>query len=190
MGVRGCVWPFVLAIPLASAATSLVSAGEAESQVVADAIAAHVRLKGAPGAAVRRAAHGAQLRLAEPACKQVLSEFADTSGHLLQQRLDDMGMTANDYVGSVIFVEGSNQSACASGGVLGGTQPGSRVVALCGSAFADTERRNARLAEAIVIHEVLHTLGLGENPPSSQEITSRVLQGCQERKAIAAAKRP
>ncbi|MFI5197685.1 MAG: hypothetical protein ACHQJD_03610 [Thermoanaerobaculia bacterium] len=29
-----------------------------------------------------------------------------------------------------------------------------------------------------VIHEQLHTLGLSENPPSSWEITKRVLQRC------------
>jgi hypothetical protein len=68
--------------------------------------------------------------------------------------------------------------------VLGGTQPGSRVVAFCGAAFAETERRNARLAEALVIHETFHSLGLGENPPSSHEITTRVLGSCQERAAI------
>jgi hypothetical protein len=31
----------------------------------------------------------------------------------------------------------------------------------------------------MVIHEMLHTLGLGENPPSTFEITERVKQRCQ-----------
>jgi hypothetical protein len=35
------------------------------------------------------------------------------------------------------------------------------------------------LAEAMVIHEMLHTLGLGENPPSTFEITERVRQRCR-----------
>jgi len=30
-----------------------------------------------------------------------------------------------------------------------------------------------------IIHEMLHTLGLGENPPSSREITQRVNERCQ-----------
>jgi hypothetical protein len=38
-----------------------------------------------------------------------------------------------------------------------------------------TERREA---EAILIHEILHTLGLGENPPSSAEITRQVWRRC------------
>jgi len=29
-----------------------------------------------------------------------------------------------------------------------------------------------------MIHEALHTLGLGENPPTSAEITERVLARC------------
>jgi len=33
---------------------------------------------------------------------------------------------------------------------------------------------------AVFIHEMLHTLGLGENPPSTQEITGRVLLQCRE----------
>ena len=32
----------------------------------------------------------------------------------------------------------------------------------------------------IVIHEALHTLGLPENPPTSEEITARVRERCSE----------
>ena len=39
-------------------------------------------------------------------------------------------------------------------------------------------RRNRAWAVATLIHEALHTLGLGENPPSSTEITERVLRRC------------
>jgi hypothetical protein len=31
----------------------------------------------------------------------------------------------------------------------------------------------------MVIHEILHTLGLGENPPTSVEITQRVEARCR-----------
>jgi hypothetical protein len=38
-------------------------------------------------------------------------------------------------------------------------------------------------AATIVIHESLHALGLGENPPSSRDITNRVERRCwRERK--------
>ena len=32
--------------------------------------------------------------------------------------------------------------------------------------------------EAVIIHETLHSLGLGENPPTSDEITWRVFSRC------------
>jgi hypothetical protein len=33
-------------------------------------------------------------------------------------------------------------------------------------------------AEVCLIHDMLHTLGLGENPPTSSEITQRVKRRC------------
>jgi len=39
-------------------------------------------------------------------------------------------------------------------------------------------RNDPAYAEMILIHELLHTLGLGENPPTSLEITARVTERC------------
>jgi hypothetical protein len=58
------------------------------------------------------------------------------------------------------------------------TAPGSRVVYVCGRRFAEAQSRSATRAELVVLHEALHTLGLGENPPDSLEITRRVGQRC------------
>jgi hypothetical protein len=30
----------------------------------------------------------------------------------------------------------------------------------------------------VILHEMLHTLGLGEDPPTSQEITAQVVAAC------------
>jgi hypothetical protein len=38
--------------------------------------------------------------------------------------------------------------------------------------------RNGHEVEAMVIHEMLHSLGLGEDPPSGREINLRVLMRC------------
>ena len=43
-------------------------------------------------------------------------------------------------------------------------------------AFVDGN--NPSQTEAYLIHEALHSLGLGENPPSPKEITGRVLAMC------------
>jgi hypothetical protein len=55
---------------------------------------------------------------------------------------------------------------------------GSRVVTICGREFAKEWRERPHIAYATIIHEALHTLGLGENPPTAQVITQQVLRKC------------
>lgn len=50
---------------------------------------------------------------------------------------------------------------------------------MCGAQIAAAAGRNLGLVEAVLIHEELQSLGLGENPPTSQEITTRVMAACQ-----------
>jgi hypothetical protein len=65
------------------------------------------------------------------------------------------------------------------------TRPGSGSVGVCpmvggpfSSRLAEVQLRTPAFAESIVIHEMLHTLGLGENPPTSLEITRQVQLRC------------
>jgi hypothetical protein len=59
------------------------------------------------------------------------------------------------------------------------TARGSRVVFVCGPRFLKHRAKDPSYTEFIVIHELLHTLGLGENPPHSLEITARVNAVCR-----------
>ena len=153
--------------------------------VAAGADAPNVRLTGVPGMAVRQAVEGASLRLETPSCRQVLTDFQDLSGRPLRVVLDELGETPASYLrGLVFFYDGASRHRCASGDTLGSTSPGSRVVYVCPLQFSEVYRRDARLAEALIIHETLHSLGLGENPPASIEITQRVLARCSERAAM------
>ncbi len=77
-----------------------------------------------------------------------------------------------------MFAEGHGERLCRRSGVLAFTSPGSRVVRVCGDRFRPLPQREPRQAEAVVIHEMLHTLGLGEEPPSPEQITARVRQAC------------
>jgi hypothetical protein len=132
--------------------------------------------------AVRRAIDGAAARLEEPTCRQVFSDFNDTAGRPLQAALDQLGETPESYLrGLVFFYDGSSQPRCGTGDILGGTQPGSRVIYVCPAQFFDADWRNAFLTEVFIIHETLHSLGLGENPPASAEITRRVMKRCPRR---------
>jgi hypothetical protein len=45
--------------------------------------------------------------------------------------------------------------------------------------FALVDDNNPSQTEAFLIHEELHSLGLGENPPSPKEINARVLAMCR-----------
>ena len=77
----------------------------------------------------------------------------------------------------VVFTDGLTRGTC-QGEQYAYTTPGNRVVFVCVSRFTTGWRNNPAYAEASLIHEVLHTLGLGENPPSSSEITDRVRNAC------------
>jgi hypothetical protein len=133
----------------------------------------------AAGQAVYLAVLGARRRIEQPLCQRPFSEFSDASSRTLQENLDVLGQTGAAYLGLILFADGSDRRPCKAGGALAFTTPGSRVVYVCGREFKDLADRSPVRAQAIVIHEALHTLGLGENPPSSSEITARVLAGCQ-----------
>jgi len=45
-------------------------------------------------------------------------------------------------------------------------------------AFLSQQGRDPGLAEAVMVHELLHTLGLREDPPTSLEINRRVFARC------------
>jgi hypothetical protein len=133
----------------------------------------------AGGIALRWAVAGARHRLEQPACRGLFAKFYDASGHTLQENLDNMDETAGTYLALILFVDGTERPTCQALGAFASTGPGSRVVFICGRRFRDLAERSPVRAEAIVIHELLHSLGLGENPPSSSEITTRVLARCQ-----------
>lgn len=119
----------------------------------------------------------AESQLADPRCDQVFSDFNDPSGAPLRVALNALGVSGGLYLRRLMFVNAERLSFCSSG-ALAGTRPGSHVIYLCGSRFAATQRANPRLGAALVIHEELHSLGLSENPPSSQAITAGVLARC------------
>jgi hypothetical protein len=121
---------------------------------------------------------GASAWLASEECQSVFSEFQDDRGFPLTQRLQELEATPQTYLGMVIFLDGARHSACIGDGVRAFTVPHSRVVFLCGRDFERASRRNGRAAQVTIIHELLHTLGLGENPPSPGRITVRVEQLC------------
>ena len=128
--------------------------------------------------AARRMVEQAADWLSFPQCQQLLLEFADERGQPLVVKLTELGVTSGEYLRLIVFEDGADRSRCRQSGILAFTTRGSRVIYLCGRTFMRAAQREPEDVRAVVIHEMLHSLGLGENPPSSREITRRVRQRC------------
>jgi hypothetical protein len=140
----------------------------------------HVRLGARYEAGtVQRSLDRARARLERPQCQRVFTDFHDQSGQPLQDALDRAGRSGAEHLGTLLFYDGSGQRRCLGGRTLAFTSVGSPIVFVCAPQFVAAARRDPILADAALIHESLHSLGLGENPPSSGEITSRVISRCR-----------
>lgn len=174
MGGRLGAAPRRPAVAFALAIASAVPAGAVEPPT---AKAIRHRLSANMAVTVEPAVIGAIRRFSQPECGRLLDDFTDPQGRSLEARLAALGLERGAYLALVVFVDGRNMRSCQKATVLAVTSPGSRVVALC-PAFLRAVRLDRGLAEAIVIHETLHTLGLAENPPSSFEINNRIFRRC------------
>jgi hypothetical protein len=128
--------------------------------------------------AVSQAFKGAATRLAHGDCHNVLADFTDATGRSLSTTLASTGRTAVEEFGSLRFVDDRRAPQCRGGAKLAFTQTGSHLIRVCGQHFTDWFARNRTTTEILLIHEFLHTLGLGENPPTSEAITERVAARC------------
>lgn len=130
--------------------------------------------------AVDSAMDGASTKLGNDQCTAVFTKFKNAAGKTMQEVLDGYGVSAATYLTSWMqFNDGRNTSQCTSNGSNYPiyTSPGSRSIWVCVE-FVATQRNGPGYAADLLIHEELHSLGLGENPPSSGEITSAVQSAC------------
>jgi hypothetical protein len=119
----------------------------------------------------------AERSLQDEQCRLVFSDFRDQEGRPLTARLDELKVDGPGFLHLVMWAEGDGTVQCGRG-YLAYTAPGSRVVFVCSRQFRKAVFGDRDLAQAILIHEALHSLGLGENPPSSQQITRQVKFRC------------
>jgi hypothetical protein len=145
---------------LLSLACAFPQAARAEQAVLIGFVSGDARM------AVRLSVDGATHRLGEAACQSVFADFslrAPGPGQLSTVRFFDERDAPSCRMGSSVFAF---------------TSPGSRVVHVCGRRFLEAFRASRTLGEVVIIHEFLHVLGLGENPPSSEAITAQVAARC------------
>lgn len=128
--------------------------------------------------AVTTAVRQAARKLEAPGCQNVFSAFQDSSGRTLRENLQAKGQSEVLYLRWLIFVNGAEDQFCLNSEIVAGTNPGDRIVRVCGTRFKSIARTDSGYAAALVIHEELHSLGLPENPPSSDAITRKVVELC------------
>ncbi len=125
---------------------------------------------------LRQAVLGADAWLKTPACQELFTDFLDQRGVPLASVLKERGRDAREQLRSIFFYDGAQHPVCRAGGSAAVSNPGSAVVFVC-PLFGDYSR-DVNQARAVVVHELLHTLGLGESPPTSLQITNRVIERC------------
>jgi hypothetical protein len=123
------------------------------------------------------ARRGAIERLRSPECQLIFGDFKDGEGRWLSANLVPFALPPYEYLARLPFLDGAGHSSCSGGHSQLLTAQGVGRVFVC-KAFLQTVERDRAMAEVYLIHEVLHTLGLGENPPSSHEITQQVKRRC------------
>jgi hypothetical protein len=146
----------------------------------------HRKLNAFDQGVIERVRARAAVRLESAECRQLLTDFKDGKGRTLESNLEPFGVSASRYLLDLAFVDGSPLPACKAPAVTMAVNPGLPRVFVCplgpgrvNSRLSRIEFSSGSLAEAMVIHEMLHTLGLGENPPTTFEITARVRERCR-----------
>jgi hypothetical protein len=119
-------------------------------------------------------------RLAGERCLALLSEFErEADGQPLAVALEARGVTLEQHLATLEFLDGTWDRACRTGNAFAGlVRSGDNRVFVCPKQFRDLAVDDPVAAEVVIIHEVLHTLGLGENPPTGAAITARVKRRC------------
>jgi len=120
----------------------------------------------------------ARRRLSDSRCADVLTDFEDVGGRRLDLKVADLHLTAAAYLSYVLFYDGRPTAECGFKSTLAWTTTGSRAVHICSNQFLAQQRWNVGYTANTLIHEMLHTLGLGENPPDPRVITTRVADRC------------
>ena len=131
-------------------------------------------------ASVHAALDGALEWWSSSHCRTLLTDFHDEQGCPLSEKLVALRTTFDAYLKWVSVHDASGTEMCKNPNQFAFTKTGSRVVFVCGKSFRRLFEREQDRATAVMIHEALHTLGLGENgsSPTSREITRIVLDRC------------
>lgn len=116
--------------------------------------------------------------LSRERCRAVFGDFRDSAGRPLSAVLEETGRTPEGRLLEIEFSLGGDEGRCRDSEVLAVMSSGSTAVRLCAAAGRLARRDPPSLA-VVLLHEELHSLGLGEDPPTSREISRAIEAGCR-----------
>jgi hypothetical protein len=125
---------------------------------------------------IQAALNAAYRKLRKADCQHLLDDFQDQEGRTLRTNLESFGVGPAEYLSLIRYRDGRDlESGRCGSGPAAVTHVGDRVVYVCGAHF---RALSPGLRANTLIHEMLHSLGLGENPPSSRHINGQVVRRC------------
>jgi hypothetical protein len=133
---------------------------------------------GVLGVVFQKALTRAAEKLGSAECRLVLADFRNAAGRTLAENLSEKGLSASDYLMRLEFRNGRDESTCRKPRVEAFTNVGGSTVWICPGRSLGFPGADVDTGSSALIHEMLHTLGLAENPPTSLEITERVVERC------------
>jgi hypothetical protein len=142
----------------------------------------HVLLQGKGRMALIDALSMADGLLDAPPCLALFEQFRDSAGHPLSMTLAAARETPRERLARLYFADANGNRCRDNPRMIAYTAPGSRVIWICGERFADQFAMAVRPGAFRLIHELLHSAGLGEDPPTSAQITDAVARSCGKRR--------
>lgn len=114
-------------------------------------------------------------RLGRTDCRKIFEELHDFTGRPVARRLEAGERSPSAHFARLTFVE-SPDGPCAAN-LAAWSVAGDVRVRICSREFSALAGRDRRGAAAILIHEALHTLGVGEDA-AKQPLTAYVRRRC------------
>jgi hypothetical protein len=132
--------------------------------------------RGALSHAVDPARSLAAERLGTDACRGIFEELPDFTGRPAARRLEAGERSPSAHFARLRFLE-STEGPCREDAAAAWSVAGDPRVRVCPRTFGAVAARDRREAAAILIHEALHTLGVGEDA-AKEPLTTYVRRHC------------
>jgi len=127
---------------------------------------------------VKRSLARALVELEAADCQALFRDFSDRDGRTLETKLRLQGTSPGQHLRRLRWLNGIRQPRCQDPAVLLVTRVGEERIYVCPQQFTALAEREPTKAAGLMLHEQLHALGLGEDPPTSAEISHQVWSRC------------